>query len=66
MAFGWKKKNKKEGFLPVLESLAKPLLISAAGTAGGEILKGLGSKILGKRKRRSKRTRRRIKRLSYA
>ena len=44
------RKKQKVGFLPILVSLAKPLLISAAGIVGGEILKGLGSKIFGRGK----------------
>ena len=64
---GGRKKKQKRGFLPILGSLVKPLLVSAASVVGGEILKGLGSKIFGRGKRRSKRRkRRRIRRLSYA
>ena len=62
-----KKQNKtkqKGRFLPILGSLAKPLLASVAGAVGAEILKGLGSKIFGGRKRRSRR--RKIRRLNYA
>ena len=44
------RKKQKVGFLPILVSLAKPLLISAAGIVGGEILKWLGSKIFGRGK----------------
>ena len=37
-----KKQNKKKGgFLPSLRELARPILVSAAGTVGGEVLKGL-------------------------
>ena len=59
LAFGWKKKT-KGGFLPILGSLAKPLLISASGAIGKR-------KIEEKEdwKTRLKR-RRRIRRLSYA
>ena len=38
LAFGWKKKQ-RSGFLPILGTLAKPFLVWAAGTIGGEILK---------------------------
>ena len=58
-------KKQKGGFLHILGSLAKPLLVSAAGPVGGEISKGLGSKILRRGKIRLKR-RRRIRRVSYA
>ena len=60
------REKQKGGFLPILGSLAKPLLESGAGTVGGEILKGLESKIFIRGKRRSKRRKRRIRRLSYA
>ena len=59
------RKKQKGGFLPILGSLAKPLLVSAAGAIGWGILKGVGSKIFRRGKRISKR-RRRIGRLSYA
>ena len=48
-------KKKKEEFLPILGSLVKPLLISAAGAVVGDILKGIISKIFGRGKRRSRR-----------
>ena len=60
------REKQKGGFLPILVSLAKPLLISADDDVGGEILKGLRSKIFGRGKRRSKRRRSKIRRLSYA
>ena len=60
------REKQKGGFLPILVSLAKPLLISADDEVGGEILKGLRSKIFGRGKRRSKRRLSRIRRLSYA
>ena len=31
----------KGGFLPILGTLAKPLLASAAGVIGGKVLKGI-------------------------
>ena len=46
-------KKQKRGFLPILGSISKLLLISTAGAVGVEILKELGSKIFGKGKRRS-------------
>ena len=60
------RKKQKEGFLPVLASLGKPLPVSAAGVVGEEILKGFRSKIFGRGNRRLKRRTRRIRRLSYA
>ena len=39
------RKKQKGGFLPILGALARPLLESAAGLVGGEVLKGLGKKI---------------------
>ena len=38
-------KKQKGRYLPILGSLPKPLLVSVASVVGGEILKGLGSKI---------------------
>ena len=58
------REKQKGGFLPVLVSLDKPLLISTDDAVGEEILKGLRSKIFGRGKRRSKRRRSRIRRLS--
>lgn len=58
------RKKQKGGFLHILGSLAKSLLVSAAGPVGGEISKGLRSKILRRGKIRLKR--RRIRRVSYA
>ena len=58
-----RRKIQKKEFLPIIASLAKPLLVSAAGAVGGEILKGLGSKIFVRGKRRSKRRKRRRRRL---
>ena len=60
------RKKQKEGFLPVLASLGKPLSVSAAGVVGEEILKGFGSKIFGRGKRRLKKRTTKIRRLSYA
>ena len=65
MHLGGRKKEKGE-FLPILGSLVKPLLVSAAGAVVGDILKGLVSKIFGRGKRGSRRMRWRIERLSYA
>ena len=45
------RKKQKGGFLPILESPAKPLLVSAAGAIGGEILKGLWGKFFGRGKK---------------
>ena len=38
------RKKQKGDFLPILGALARPLLIYAAGTVGGEVLKELGKK----------------------
>ena len=38
------RKRQKGGCLPILETLAKPLLVSAAGAIGGEVLKGTRKK----------------------
>ena len=40
-------KKQKGDFLPILGALARPLLVSAAGAVGGEVLKGLGKKFFG-------------------
>ena len=39
------RKRQKGGFLPILETLAKPLLVSAAGAIGGQVLKETRKKI---------------------
>ena len=39
------RKKQKGDFLPILGAPARPLLVSAAGAVGGEVLKGLGKKI---------------------
>ena len=49
-----RRKMQKGEFLPIIVSLAKPLLVSMAGTVGGEILKGLGSKIFVREKENRK------------
>ena len=41
------RKRQKEGFLPILRTIAKTILVSAAGALGGEVLKGIGKKIFG-------------------
>ena len=58
-------KKQKGGFLPILRSLEWWENTAMAGAVGGKILKGLGSKISERGKRRSKR-RRKARRLSYA
>ena len=35
------RKRQKGGFLPIFGAIAKPLLVSAAGAIGGEVLKGI-------------------------
>ena len=44
----------KGGFLPILGTLAKPLLVSAASAIGGEVLKGIRQKIFWGKKRVTK------------
>ena len=39
--------RQKEGFLLIFGTLAKPLLVSAVGAIGGEVLEGIGKKIVG-------------------
>ena len=53
----------KGGFLPILGTLAKPLLVSAASAIGGKVLKGIRQKIFWGKKRRHKR---KTKRYRYA
>ena len=36
------RKKQKGGFLPIFGALARPLLVSAAGAVGGDVLKELG------------------------
>ena len=36
------RKRQKGGFLPIVGTLAKPLLVSTAGAVGGEVLIGIG------------------------
>ena len=59
------RKKQKGSFLVILGAFARLLLVSAASTVGGEVLKGLGKRIWGgeggrdgRRKRRSRRRRR--------
>ena len=40
------RKRQKEGFLLIFGTLAKPLLVSAVGAIGGEVLEGIGKKIV--------------------
>ena len=53
------RKSQKGSFLPILGTIAKPLLVSAVGALGGEVLKETGKKYLGEifghGKRRTKR-----------
>ena len=41
------RKRQKGCFLPILGTLAKPLLVSASGVIDGEVLKEIGKKYLG-------------------
>ena len=45
LAFRWKEKQ-KGGFLPVLLTLAKPILLSVAGSIESKLLQGVDKKIL--------------------
>ena len=40
------RKRQKEGVLLIFGTLAKPLLVSAVGAIGGEVLEGIGKKIV--------------------
>ena len=62
-------KKQKGGFLPSLGALARPLLVSAGGDVGREVLKGLANKFLGGwgfGGRGSGRRRQRVKMFNYA
>ena len=39
------RKKRKGCFLPILEALARPLLVSAAAAVGGKVSKGLGKRL---------------------
>ena len=41
------RKRQKGDFLPIFGAITKPLLVSAAGAIGGEILNGTEKKYLG-------------------
>ena len=41
------RKSQTGGFLPILGTLAKPILVSTAGAIGGKVLEGIGKKYLG-------------------
>ena len=43
------RKSQKGSFLPILGTIAKPLLVSAVGALGGEVLKETGKKYLGEK-----------------
>ena len=51
LAFRWKEKQ-KGGFLPILSTLAKPILLSVAGSIESKLLQGVDKKNFGSRKRR--------------
>ena len=44
--------TQKGGFLPILLTLAKPILLSTAGSIASKLLQGVGKKNSGGRKRR--------------
>ena len=52
------RKKQKGGFLHILGALSRPLLVSVAGTIDGEVLKGLGTIIGGRRRKRKRRSKR--------
>ena len=56
LAFG-QRKRQKGGFLSILLTLARPLLISVARSIGSKLLESLGKKNFGGRKRRYPRRR---------
>ena len=43
------RKRQIGGILPILGTIARPLLVSPAGAIGGEVLKGIGKNIFGKK-----------------
>ena len=55
------RKKQKDSFLPILSTLAKPVLLSAAESIGSKLLQRVGKKIFGSRKRRYRRKRRRLR-----
>lgn len=63
------RKKQKGGFLPILETIAKPFLVSAAGGIGSKPCwekKVAGKKIFGGKRKRVRRVKRKRKRLRYA
>ena len=60
------RKKQKGGFLPILETIAKPFLVSAAGGIGSKPLEVAGKKIFGGKIKRVRRVKRKRKRLRYA
>ena len=61
-----RRKKQRGGFLPILGTLAKSLLLPSTGSIVGEILKGLGSKIFDCGTRSLRRRRQRPRRITYA
>lgn len=47
------RKKQKGGFLHILGTLARPLLVSGTGAINGEVLKGLGKKFGGKKTKKT-------------
>ena len=45
------RKKQKRGFFVILGALPRPLLVSAAGAVGGKVLKRLGKKNGGEKKK---------------
>ena len=60
------RKKQKGGFLRILETIAKPFLVSAAGGIGSKPLEVAGKKIFGGKRKRVRRVKRKRKRLRYA
>ena len=59
------RKKQRGGFSPLWGTIARPLLVCAAGAVGSKLLESVGKKIFRDRKR-IRRGRRRIIRIGYA
>lgn len=60
------RKKQKGGFLLILETIAKPFSVSAAGGIGSKLFEGVGKKIFSGKRKRVRRVRRKRKHLRYA
>lgn len=56
------RKKQREGFLPLLGTLARPILLFPRGSIGSKLLEGARKKLFGGRKRRrTRRIRRKLR-----